>query len=537
MSTSPFAAVPRLKIGRNHFDMSHDVKLSFNMGKLIPTVGMFMCPGDKVHINSEVMVRLAPLVSPMMHRVNVFQHFYFVPFRILWDGFNDFFSNGGAEPGSGFSFPAHPFVKPTNAPDGRYKGTLIDYFGWPLPRATGQDYQTDISPWQLAAYQKIYDDVYRDQNLEASVFDGLTDGDNTAIFDSVLNQVRSRCWEHDYFTSCLPTAQKGPIVAIPIVSSEASGLTISRLGNATAWKAFQASTNTAGSTGAVDLNASGLLQDAATHGLSLDPQGNLAITAADLAATGGTMNDLRNAMALMEWYERFNRGGSRNVEVYQGQWEVRTSDARLQRPEYICGSVQPMVISEVLQTSQTDTTPQGNMAGHGISAGRGESCSFYCEEYGVLVGIVSVMPKTAYQQGLPKAWTYMTPTDYPWPAFAHLGEQPVLNQELMYNFGDITDYNNEATFGYNPIYSNLKFENNRVAGDFRDNLAYWHMGRIFDPASPPNLNNTFVSCDPTFRVFAVIDPTVDHLYAHVMHNIGVSRKLPLYSVPGGFTRP
>ncbi len=242
-------------------------------------------------------------------------------------------------------------------------------------------------------------------------------------------------------------------------------------------------------------------------------------------ATTATIIDLRNAFKLQEWLEKNARGGSRYIESIKSHFDVNSSDGRLQRPQYLGGGKSPVAISEVLQTSAAaaQPTPQGNMAGHGIAVGANNSFSYRSEEHGYIIGIMSILPRTTYQQGIPKHFLKFDKFDYYWPEFAHIGEQPIINKELYYS-GTSED---DAVFGYTPRYAEYKFMNSSVHGTFRSSLDFWHMGRIF--ASRPSLNNSFVESDPTNRVFAVLSG--EKVYAHVFHRIKASRKMPFFGNP------
>jgi hypothetical protein len=227
--------------------------------------------------------------------------------------------------------------------------------------------------------------------------------------------------------------------------------------------------------------------------------------------------------------EKNARGGTRYIENILMHFGVKSSDKRLQRPEYITGVKTPVVISEVLNTTGNENQlPQGNMAGHGVAVTTGKYGSYFCEEHGYIIGIMSVMPKTAYQQGVPKTYLKNDPLDFFWPSFAHIGEQPVVNAELFaYTTGD------QNTFGYVPRYAEYKFMPNRVAGDFRTTLDYWHLGRIFN--NLPSLNQTFIECAPedVDRIFAVLDEPegTDNLYCQVLHKIRAVRPMPKFGTP------
>jgi hypothetical protein len=238
-----------------------------------------------------------------------------------------------------------------------------------------------------------------------------------------------------------------------------------------------------------------------------------------------TINDLRRAFRLQEWLEKNARGGTRYIENILTHFGVKSSDKRLQRPEYITGVKSPVVISEIVNTTgQTEGLPQGNLAGHGVSVSSGRSGSYFCEEHGYIIGIMSVMPKTAYQQGIPKTFLKNDTLDYFWPSFAHIGEQPVTNNEIYAYTASAED-----TFGYVPRYAEYKYMPSRVAGDFRTTLDYWHLGRKF--ATQPSLNSAFVNCDATKRIFAVDDPEGDSLYCHVLNKIKAVRPMPKFGTP------
>jgi len=249
---------------------------------------------------------------------------------------------------------------------------------------------------------------------------------------------------------------------------------------------------------------------AETQGLELEPT---------------TINDLRRAFKLQEWLERNARGGTRYIENILSHFGVKSSDSRLQRPEYITGVKNPIVISEVLNTTGQDGgLPQGNMAGHGISVSSGYNGQYSVEEHGYIIGIMSIIPKTVYQQGIPRTFLKTDPLEYFWPTFANIGEQAVQNQEI---YAYTTDAEN--TFGYVPRYAEYKYMPSRVAGDFRTTLNYWHLGRIFDTA--PALNKEFVECNPSKRIFAVETTDYDAFYCHVLNKIEAIRLMPKFGTP------
>lgn len=498
---------------RNVLDLSHDVKLTLNMGNLVPIMCMETIPGDKFNISCESLLRFSPLVSPVMHRMDVTMHYYFVPNRILWDGWEKFITGDPAAP----AFPTLQF-----AGDYPESYPLMDYLGIP----SGSDLVDEVvSALPFAAYQCIYNEYYRDQNLIAEVDYKLLNGDNAAN-QAALLALRRRAWEHDYFTSALPFAQRGAAVDIPLGDVRlkdpwgidmATGLSRDPHfqgvgGNMPVGPELNQSLNG----GEVNVTVVG----SPTDKLAYDPDGTLGVEPT-------TITSLRRAFKLQEWLELAARAGSRYAEQIKAFFDVNSSDKRLQRPEYITGVKSPVVISEVLNTTGTTEAPQGNMAGHAISVTSGQYGNYFCEEHGYIIGIMSVMPKTAYQQGIPKHFLKKdNPYQYFFPQFQHIGEQEIQNRELYAFTAD-----GDETFGYIPRYTEYKFEPNRVAGDFRDSLDFWHLGRKF--SSAPALNQAFIECTPaaTSRIFAVEDPDQDKLYCQVYNKVKAVRPVALYGNP------
>jgi hypothetical protein len=510
-----FNSIQLPKVGSNVFDLSHDVKMSFKMGGLYPTCVMECVPGDKVKIGTETMLRFAPLIAPVMHKVNVTTHYFFVPNRILWPNWEQWITGNLDVQAPWFR------LFPSPASGGFHIKSLADYLGYPtLLTPNGAAYPDPDaqvgSPFPVAAYNKIYNEYYRDQNLQSPILDVLTDGENDPFRNLAAGSVRKRAWQHDYFTSCLPWAQKGDAVTIPIgdvtINYNAdTGGTVMRQVDGTPY------------TNQTDLRYSDAGGQPRAGGVTgtrynIDNSSQLSGT-----AEAADINSLRRAFRLQEWLERNARGGTRYIESILAHFGVKSSDARLQRPEYLGGSKGKMVISEVLSTAET-TLPVGNMAGHGISVSGGNEFKYSVEEHGWIIGLISVTPETAYQQGLHRSLSKLDRLDYFWPTFANIGEQEVLGKEIYANGANIGD-----TFGYVPRYAEYKFLNSRVAGEMKTSLDYWHLGRKFSAA--PNLNGAFVECDPSTRIFAVEDPNVDNIYGHIFNNIKAIRKMPKYGTP------
>lgn len=480
------------KPNKNNFDLSHDVKLSLDMGQLVPICIMEAVPGDSFNISCESLLRFAPLVSPVMHRMDCSMHYFFVPNRITWPDWPKWIVRDETTP---LTMPYIEYTDPIAVK------TLEDYLGLPITSALSN---LQVNALPFAAYQAVYNEYYRDQNLITEVNYKLTSGDNTANDD--LRILRKRAWEHDYFTASLPFAQKGEAVKMPFGTQEV----------------FVNRPPDAPGDGTL---LTGTPESVPVHYKETDDLGSDTMyTDGSNTDSAPNINDLRRAEKLQQWLEKNARAGTRYVENILAHFGVKSSDARLQRPEYITGTKSPVVISEILNTTGEDAgLPQGNMAGHGISVTSGKYGNYFCEEHGYIIGIMSVMPKTAYQQGVPRHFLKRDQFDYFWPDFAHLGEQAVYKEEI---YADTSDPG--GTFGYLPRYAEYKNVHSRVAGDFKDSLDFWHFGRIFD--TEPALNQEFIECDPGKRIFAV-ETSVNSLYAHVLNKVSSNRPMPKFGTP------
>lgn len=505
---NPFQLVAGKKVRRNKFDLSQEKKLSLKMGKLYPILCEEVLPGDSFRVNSESLLRFAPMIAPVMHRMNVYIHYFFVPNRLIWDNWENFITGGR----NGDQLPDMPYITIQQATINNFqKGTVSDYLGLPTFKLTDTITEpVQVSSLPFRAYVKIFNEYYRDPNLQGALPVGeAIDGNNNGEIGT-LTLIRQRAWEKDYFTSALPWSQRGAEVELGLQQNFANPQYVYDQDG-------QKVTNYISGEGLFAGNSTGQLYHAPVTGGANDEPVSIGID-----NVGININDLRKSVRLQEWLERTARGGYRYVEQILSHFGVKSSDARLQRPEYLGGGRQPVVISEVLNTAGGET-PQGQMSGHGISVGSEFGFKKYFEEHGFVMGIMSVIPKTSYQQGIHRSFKRFDKFDFYFPEFANLGEQEILDMELFFDGSK----SGRTTFGYQSRYAEYKYGKSTVHGDFRDDLSFYHMGRIF--TSEPSLNSSFTSADPTTRIFAV--ESGDNLYANIYHNISAVRPMPYFSNP------
>ena len=565
-----FTSVKTPRVPLNRFDLSFDRIGTYKMGKLYPIICKEMLPGDRFRVRTDSLVRTMPLSSPAFGRLRMYIHYFFVPNRLVWDNWEDFITGGE----SGEDTHVSPYLpwstlvgadfqarsKSDGAGNWTYKPEdgLVAAFGLPVQPyagsnvveagvANGISTTTPVSVLPFRAYRLIWNEYYRDQNVDDELpIDTAADGeqDITAWGDekfkgSILGDLLSRRWLKDYFTSALPTPQRGPDVQLPIVGEggtiQADGplkLLIQNKGTGEITKntsAFVPDVNK-GLGNVTSIN----IAESPTDQFPLDVQHTDLMYASGLTTAGGsvvaaTINDLRRAIALQRFYEISARAGSRYIETIMGHFHVRSSDARLQRPEYLGGGVTDINVGEVLQTSATDqTSPQGNMAGRGFGIGRSNQCTYRAEEHGYLFGIMSIIPEPFYYQGIDKEWTRQSRVDYYWPSFAHLGEQEIDKSELSVGTSDGETDTYGKLFGYAPRYAEYKFSKNIITGLLRGSLANWTFARKI---SDPNLNAAFLEIPQVNNPFAVQDEDTDKFIIWLSNDIRALRPMPFFGTP------
>lgn len=483
---------------RAKFSLSNYKLLSCDMGELVPCGLTEVLPGDTIQQATSALIRCSPLLAPVMHPVDVRIHHWFVPNRLVWDNWEDFIT-GGPDGMNASVFPT--ITSPDASPA---VGTLGDYYGIPPGLAAGRP----VSALPFRGYALIWNEWYRDQDLQSEIGMVKTDGPDTSTNRTLQNVA----WEKDYFTSARPWEQKGPAISIPLTGNApvvTTGAAVSFRKQATPAevKVFEAQ-------GTAQVNRPASAWSAGNDALAFQATG-LQANLTGISAV--TMNQLREAMALQRYEEARARFGSRYTE-YLRYLGVRSSDARLQRPEYLGGGRQKIQFSEVLATAAS-TAPAinvGDLKGHGLAAMRSNRYRKFFEEHGYIHSFLSVKPKTMYSQGIFRTWNRRTKEDYYQKELEHIGQQEVYNKEVY-----APHTTPDGIFGYQDRYDEYRRTESTVSGEFRTVLNFWHMAREF--SSDPALNATFVKSVPTERTFAV--PANDVLWIMANHNIQARRLL------------
>ena len=556
-----FDSVAVKKPSMNVFNLSHDVKSSYTFDFLYP----FMCrpvyPGDTWNCRAEVFMRAMPLIAPVMHNVDMFFYFFFVPNRLIWNANKKqdwkTFITGGED---GLANPALPYWTysqfNTNAL-GSYTrhGSLIDHMGFPSMDWTGSNHphtsrSTKVSALPFRAYQLVWNEYFRNQNVQNEIEFDYGAGQVSSSDIANLFTLRKKCWEKDYFTSCLPWAQRGQAMTLPIsgtpVISGTAPVVVNSIKTAAMTFSDGLSVAQAGGTGSnayVSVGVRGVSADT-NYGLgdAVQLEGTANLSNGSITFTGlsiGTINDFRYCLRLQQWLENNARCGSRYIEQLFSHFGVTSSDARLQRPELLGGGKVPLIFTDIPQTSSQQTagdTVLGDLGGKGTLYGKTAGFKKYFEEHGILLGLCCIIPRTSYSQGIPREWTAFHRTDFYFPEFAHLGEQAVLNKELYFPIEDqvsvVQDEAPDDVFGYQGRFTELRYIPSSVHGEMRKSLAFWHFGRLF--TTIPHLNSSFVEAQTDPRCFAMLDVSSgedDPLVCQIHLDVKAVRPLPKYAIP------
>lgn len=534
-----FNKVELRKPKRSIFDLSHERRMSTRMGKLTPYFMTETLPGDTFKMNTKTLLRFAPMTFSVMHSFTMYLHLFKVPIRLLWQDYELFFTGGRL----GTETPPVPPNTLISTIQGRgqqllNKGKLSDYLELnPIADADVYTGRTiDLLPF--AAWYKVWYDFYRDRNFVADdainsplpLLSGTTA--STSIIDK-LTTTRYRDWMPDYFTTAMTSTQRGNEVLLPIIGSGYVDYLPTSEIYTTAGGAPAANTLIGTDASVTQPNLKINKASAAGAGVGGRIQ-NIDQVIIDTSTV--SINDFRRAQRLQMYLERNQLSGSRYPEWTLAQFGTRGSDARLQRAEYLGGRRIPVNIQDTVASAwsldgASNDVPQGQVGGYSKTFGETENIRFYCEEHCFIIGVLSIMPSTAYMQGSARWWfgrnTYL---DYAIPLLANLGEQPVYKYEL---YSDPTNLPavraDQPIFGYQSRFADWKHKLSSSHGDFRDTLYAWHMTRKF--ASSPVLGTTFLTFDDTLQDHIFNVSGTDTMWLYLYNQVTVSRALPYFGTP------
>lgn len=538
-----FALNPtNLDIARSTFRRDHSVKLSFNVGDVIPFYVDEVLPGDTFQVKTSMVVRLQTLLTPMMDNLYLDTYFYFVPNRIVWQHWRELM---GENTQSAWIPTVEYSVPQVSAPAGGWSiGSIADYMGVPtgVPRLF-------VNALPFRAYALIMNEWFRDENLSdplnIPVDDATLGGSNGTnyITDVVKGGMPFKAAKfHDYFTSALPAPQKGPDVTIPVSGGANYPVqTLSKEIPGSPTAPLRVKTFDEMPYNVIGINKSTAPQPGSVWASQNTPSGNAdffvptnlwAIN--DGSVSAATINQLRMAFQVQKLYEKDARGGTRYIEILKSHFGVTSPDARLQRPEYLGGNRIPVNINQVVQNSATqpDGTPLGDTAAFSVTTDvHGDFIKSFVE-HGFVIGVMVARYDHTYQQGLERFWSRKDRLDYYFPVFANIGEQPILNKEI-YAQGTTQD---DEVFGYQEAWADYRYKPSRVAGEMRSkapaSLDVWHLADEY--TTLPKLSDAWIREDKTNvdRVLAVTSSVSNQMFADLYIQCKATRPMPVYSIPG-----